>query len=300
MSEVVGFVGLGSMGAHMARRLVEAGHDVLVFDLKPEAVAAAAAQGARVADSVRAVADGADIVFASLPDNDACRAVAIGPGGIVEGGRVRIFVNLGTSGSALSRELAARFGEKSIAFVDAPVTGGMRGARDGTLTIMASGPQAAFERVEPLLGHLGAHIFFVGEIVGGAQTMKLANNMLSLTAFVVTGEALAMGVKAGLDPKLMLDILNVGTGRNTATSDKYPRYILTRNFDLGSTTDVAAKDIKLAVAEAEDFGVPVGVGGATRQYFMFALSQGDGPKDYTRIVEHLENWTNTKLSSSDK
>jgi 3-hydroxyisobutyrate dehydrogenase-like beta-hydroxyacid dehydrogenase len=299
MTVSLGFVGLGSMGLPLTRRLLEQRHSVTVFDIKPENIKALVEKGATPATSVREVADRCDIVFGCLPNNASCRAVAIGPGGVIEGNRTKLFVNLGTTGSPLSQEIAKALGKKSIDTIDAPVTGGVRGATLGTLAVMVSGSKTVFTEIEPVLKCFGSSVTFVGEKIGVAQTMKLANNLISLGVFVLTAEAMTMGVKAGLDPADMLEVINAGTGRNSASVDKFPRYILTRSFNLGSTTEVAGKDIRLAVAEAESLGVPVWVGNVVNQFFTFALSQGKGPEDYTRLVELLEQWTGVEIRSSD-
>lgn len=296
MAASLGFIGVGAMGLPMASRLVDAGHAVLVFDVRPQGVDALVARGATSGRSARDVADQCEIVFASLPSNDACEHVVLGTDGVVAGAAMRTFVNLGTHGSQLSRTIADALAARSIVSIDAPVTGGVVGARAGTLTIIVSGPEAVFRRIEPLLACMGGNVFYVGDIVGGAQTMKLANNLLSLAAFVLTGEALAMGVKAGLDPSLMLDVINKGTGRNTATSDKFPRVVLSRTFDLGATTAGAARDIALGLEEAASLGVPMWVSSTVAQFFAFAMSQGEAKQDYSTLVRHFERWAGVEIS----
>lgn len=299
MTAKIGFIGLGSMGSPIARRLVEGGFRLVVFDVRADVVESQVGNGIRRASSVQDVADQCEIVFTCLPDISSTRAVAVGPSGIGQGRRVRLLVNLGTTGSPLSREIEAALSQRSIVMLDAPMSGGVRGATLGTLSVMCSGPREAFQSVEKALGCFGSKVVFVGTATGVAQTMKLANNLISLGAFLLTGEALAMGVKAGLDPNVMLDVINAGTGRNTATTDKFPRHVLTRSFALGATTEVAAKDVRLAIAEAEALGVPVWVGNMVHQFFTFALSQGEGPKDYTRLVELVEHWAGIEIRGGD-
>lgn len=295
MAASIGFIGLGAMGAPMVRRLLMHGYQVTVFDLKAESLAALVADGAKSAASVHSVADQCDIVFISLPNNPACQAVALEPNGLIAGGKMRLLVNLGTHGSQLSREIAKAFSDKSVRVLDAPVTGGAKGAAQGTLTVMVSGPRPSFDDIEPLLKCIGTRIVFVGESIGSAQTMKLANNLLSLSAFILTAEAMALGMKGGLDPEVMLEVINSGTGRNTATSDKFPRVVLNRKFNLGATTAGAARDIALGIQEAEALGVPLWLGSATHQFFSFALSQGDGPNDYSTLVKYQERWTGVEM-----
>jgi 3-hydroxyisobutyrate dehydrogenase-like beta-hydroxyacid dehydrogenase len=172
------------------------------------------------------------------------------------------------------------------------VTGGVAGAVAGTLAMIVACPPAAFDAVEPIVGVLG-RIFRVGEAAGQAQVAKLANNLLSAAALAVTSEVMAMGQKAGLDPHLLIDIINAGSGRNSATEDKYPRAILPRTFDFGMKTGLFLKDVRLCIAEAEALGVPMVAGEAVRQ--MFAVTQARfGPaSDFTEIAKVAEEWANT-------
>ena len=157
----------------------------------------------------------------SLPTPDIVLEVATGPEGVIEGKRVRRFVDLSTTGAVMAQRMFAALKEHNIVQIDCPVTGGVSGAEKGTLAVMASGPRADVEAVEPALSVIGK-VFFIGEQPGAGQTMKLCNNFLSATAMAATSEAMVMGVKAGLDPRIMLDVINAGSGRNTATEDKFP------------------------------------------------------------------------------
>ena len=145
-----------------------------------------------------------------------------------------------------------------------------------TLAVMVAGPRPAFDEVAPLLGTFGAKVLFLGEAAGLGQTMKLVNNALSITALAITSEAFVMGAKAGIDPETMLEVVNAGTGRNTATETKFPMAVLTRSFDYGATIDIIKKDMDLAVKEAERLGVPMWVGGAVRQLLYHVHARGAG------------------------
>src|SRR5262245_40848335 len=230
----VGFIGLGQMGFHMARRLVEAGHRVTVFDVRSEAIARLTALGAQAAASPRAMADEVETVMVSLPTPDIVLAVATGSDGVIEGRRVRRFVDLSTTGAVMAKRIFAGLAAKNIVQIDCPVSGGVTGAAKGTLALMVSGPREEVRAIEPLLPAIG-RTFFVGERPGAGQTMKLSNDFLSAAAMAGTSEAMVMGVKAGLDPRIMLDVINAGTGRNTATEDKFGRVVLPRAFNLGFT-----------------------------------------------------------------
>jgi 3-hydroxyisobutyrate dehydrogenase-like beta-hydroxyacid dehydrogenase len=298
MTASIGFIGLGSMGLPMSRRLLERGYAVTIFDVRQDAFKTLMPLGGKPAASVREVADQCEIVFVCLPENAICREVTLGADGVVTGKTVRLLVNLGTHGSPLSQEMAAAFAKRSVVMIDAPVSGGIRGAAQGTLSVMVSGPRDAFGEIEPMLKCFGTSVLHLGEKVGVAQTMKLANNLISLGTFLLAAEAMTMGVKAGLDPEVMLDVINAGTGRSVVTTDKFPRHILTRTFAFGASTKVAAKDVRLAVAEAESLGVPVWVGDMVDQFFTFALTQGSGPKDFSTLVQLVEGWAGVEIKGS--
>jgi 3-hydroxyisobutyrate dehydrogenase-like beta-hydroxyacid dehydrogenase len=148
---------------------------------------------------------------------------------------VRRFIDLSTTGATTSQRIAARLAEKQIAHLDSPISGGKAGAEKGTLAVMVSGPRHHYDEIEPMLKNIGK-LFFIGETAGVGQTMKLVNNLLSATALAATSEAIVMAVKAGIDPKIAVDVINVGSGRNSASQDKFPNAIIPRKFDYGFTT----------------------------------------------------------------
>jgi 3-hydroxyisobutyrate dehydrogenase-like beta-hydroxyacid dehydrogenase len=182
--------------------------------------------------------------------------------------------------------------------IDAPVSGGVAGAKKGTLAVMASGPRALIERVRPLLATFGK-VFHVGERPGMGQAMKLCNNILSATSMAVTAEAMVMGVKAGLDPKLMLEIINAGTGRNTATETKFPNEVITRRFTQGFHTGLMYKDVRLALEEAAALEVPMWVGSAVRMMWQLANSELGPQSDFTEIVRLLEDWAGVEVKAGN-
>jgi 3-hydroxyisobutyrate dehydrogenase len=283
----LGFIGLGNMGGPMAGRLLDAGYRLTVYDTRADAVKPLAGRGAAAARSAAEVASQAETVLVSLPTPSVVRQVALGPGGVHEGGKVKTFVDLSTTGARVAREVAAALAAKSIAAVDSPVSGGVAGAVKGTLAVMVSCPRETFERLAPALANFGK-LFHVGEQPGLGQTMKLANNLLSAAALAVTGEALVYGVKCGLDPKTMMDVINAGSGRNTATEDKIPRQVLTRRFAHGFTTGLMHKDVRLCVEEAAACGAPMRVGSALRELWARAEEELGPERDLTEIVRMLE------------
>lgn len=299
MSEApsIGFVGLGAMGGRMAGLLLENGARLSVFDERREAMAPLIDRGAAMAASPAAVGDVCETVLVSLPTPDVVREVACGPEGIVRGKAVRTFVDLSTTGAAVSEEIAAVLKDANIVHIDAPVSGGVAGLEARSLAVMASGDEDAFERVRPLLESFGSNVFWVGPSPGQGQLAKLLNNLLSATAMAVTSEALILGRGAGLDPSLLLEIFNAGSGRNTATSDKFPRHVLNRAFASGFRLELMAKDVELCLAEARRRHAPMLVGAIVQQLWTLAAAQAGENADHTQVVELYEGWSGTTVSA---
>ncbi|MEM5460322.1 NAD(P)-dependent oxidoreductase [Paraburkholderia phytofirmans] len=289
-NSTIGFVGVGVMGRPMARRLIEAGHSLVVFDRDEQAVAELAAIGARAAKSVRDVADSARIVFTSLPTPAVFRQVALGDGGLIEGSFIKILVDLSTVGSRMEKEVANGLLAKGIDTVDAPVSGGAAGAQKGTLAIMMAGKPAALDQVRSLFEVLGK-VFVVGDQPGQGQLLKLLNNMLSSTAFAITSEAFVAGMRGGLDPEVMMAVINSGSGKNGATMDKFPKHVLPGTFDFGFPVGSVCKDIGLAVDECQALGVPTWVGSVARQVWNYAAMQDGSKRDMTELVKYVERWS---------
>ncbi len=273
----------------MTGRLLDAGRKVCVHDSSVTAREAALQRGATVVASAAAVADVADTVFLSLPNPDIVKQAVLGPGGVIEGRRVKRVVDFSTIGPRTASALNTALAERSIDYVDAPVSGGVAGATKGTLAVMVACPKAVYESLEDLLSLFGK-TFHLGEQPGQAQTMKLANNLLAAAALVVSSEAMVMGVKAGLDPKVMLDVINAGSGRNSATQDKFPRAILPGTFDFGFATGLSYKDVRLCVDEAESLGVPMVVGAAVREMLAITNAAYGPDSDFTSICRLVESW----------
>jgi 3-hydroxyisobutyrate dehydrogenase-like beta-hydroxyacid dehydrogenase len=283
----IGFIGLGNMGFPMARRLVEAGHRLVVFDTRKQVVDNLVARGATAATSPKGVADRVETVMASLPSLQASLDVATGANGVIEGRRVKRFVDLSTVGSAMAVRIHDLLGKRGIVQLDSPVSGGVGGAEKGTLAVMVSGPKADFEVVKPALAVIG-NVFFIGEKPGSAQTMKLANNLLSATAVVATSEAVVMGVKSGLDPKVMIDVINAGSGLNTASRDKFPRSILPRTFDFGFATGLMVKDVRLCLEEARALGLSMEVAEAVGRLWEVVIREIGAESDFTSAIKPIE------------
>jgi len=283
----IGFIGLGKMGLPMASRLIAAGHQLVVFDQRAEAVDLLVKLGARAATSPRDVADQAETVLASLPSLQASLEVATGADGVIAGRRIKRFVDLSTVGSQMAVRIHDLLAARNIVQLDSPVSGGVGGAEKGTLAVMVSGPRADFEAAKPALDVIGK-VFFIGEKPGSAQTMKLANNLLSATALVATSEAVVMGVKAGLDPAVMIDVINAGSGMNTASRDKFPRAILPRSFDFGFATGLMVKDVRLYLEEAKSMGLSMEVAEAVGRLWEVVIREMGAESDFTAAIKPIE------------
>jgi 3-hydroxyisobutyrate dehydrogenase-like beta-hydroxyacid dehydrogenase len=231
----------------------------------------------------------------SLPTPDVVREVALGGnGGLINGSKVRTVVDLSTTGPGVATDVAAKLAERDIAWVDSPVSGGVTGAKAGTLAVMVSCPKPAYQKLEPVLKVFGK-LFHAGEKPGLAQTAKLANNLLAATAMVATSEVMAMGVKAGLDAKVLIEIINASSGRNSASQDKFPRAILPRTFDFGFATGLSYKDVRLCVEEAEAMGVPMVVGSAVREMLAVTRARFGAGSDFTCIAKVLKEWAGVEI-----
>lgn len=293
-SATLGFVGVGKMGSPMTARLINAGFKVCVYDASRDAMSAMEKLGAQAAGSAAAVASAVDTVFLSLPNPQIVQSVALGAGGIIEGNKVQRVIDFSTIGPRAAKAVADGLAAKNISYIDAPVSGGLKGAREGTLAIMVACAKPVYTAAEDLLRNFGK-VFHLGEIPGQAQTMKLANNLLAGAAIALTSEAMVMGVKAGLDPKVMLDVLNTSTGRNSATQDKFPRSVLPGTFDFGFTTGLSYKDVSLCIDEAEALGVPMVVGSTVRQMLAVTKALYGADSDFTSMCRVVETWAGVEV-----
>lgn len=291
MSEV-GFVGLGNMGRPMAERMIGAGYKLVVNDRAQAAVAALTSAGASEASSLDELATRVETIFLSLPTPDV--VLAVGRTIAANPGIVKRVVDLSTTGPKAEMDLAEILAAASVSLIDSPVSGGVAGAKKGTLALMAAGPSADFAIVEPMLLTLGK-VIRVAEEPGKAQVMKLINNICSAAALAITSEAMVMGAKAGLDADVMIEVLNAGSGRTSASVDKIPRFVLPRGFDFGFAISLSLKDIRLCLEEADRLGVPMMVGNAVRMLFSITKAELGPDADMTAIIRPLEQWAETEV-----
>lgn len=285
--QTIAIVGLGAIGRPMAERIAAAGLPLIVCDVRAAALAGLP-PAVGIAATPKEAAELADIVLACLPSIESHRRALLAADGAIHGGRIKTYIHTGTTGSALVHELAAAFAARGVATLDAPMTGGVPRARAGTLTVMASGPGAAFRTAEPFLKAYASTIVHLGEQLGAAQVMKLINNMLSAANLAIAAEAMVLGAKAGLDPEQMIAVLNAGTGQNSATLTKIPDHVLTRGFDYGGGMYITDKDLSAFAEEAAASGIATPLGDAVRRVYREAMDAGSKSDDITAIVRHFE------------
>jgi 3-hydroxyisobutyrate dehydrogenase-like beta-hydroxyacid dehydrogenase len=290
----LGFLGLGQMGAAIAERLEASDVRLHVYDPNPVALAPFVLRGAVDEASAAAVATAVPIVFACLPNGATSERVAAE---IASSSTLRVYVEMSTIGSATIARIAQMLGKRGIALVDCPISGGPKGARAGTLSVIAAGPGAALDQIRPWLQQIGKNLFEVGEHPGQAQLMKLVNNLINAANMATAFEALVLGAKGGLDPDLMVSVINASTGRNSATLDKVPKAVLPGTFDYGAKLSTMVKDIVLGLKEAEMLGVPMWVHETVSQLWRFGATQGLGDADLTALIQVLEDWAGTEVRS---
>jgi 3-hydroxyisobutyrate dehydrogenase-like beta-hydroxyacid dehydrogenase len=284
---VVGFLGLGAIGSPMAERLVEGGAKVVVYNRTIDKTERFRGR-AEIAATPAEVAEKADFVFACVTTADAYRDVVLGRHGVIRGSRVKTYVHLGTNEVAVLEELATALRGRGIATLDAPMTGGVPRAIDGTLTVMASGPRDVFDRTEPLIKHYANKIIFLSERVGAAQVMKFVNNVLSASNLALACEAMVLGRKSGLDPAAMLEVLNNGSGQNSATLTKIPAQVLTRKFNHGGGLGLMIKDLEAFSGQAKLQGVPIPLAEAVIASLRTAAAEEGDKADITKVILPME------------
>jgi 3-hydroxyisobutyrate dehydrogenase len=286
----IGFIGLGRMGSHMARNLANAGHDVAAFDVRPEAVEAlAGTQGVRAATSVADAGRDAEVVCSSLPTPESVEEITMGEGGLLEAmAPGSVYIDLSTNAPSMVRKLAPLLAEKGVQMLDAPVAGGTGGAEKATLSIMAGGDEAVFERMRPVLSAIGNKLFYCGDI-GAGSVVKLCNNIAAQGYAMVLGEVLTMGVKAGVELKTLATVIGSSTGTSHRLVNYFPHGLFRRAFlPAPFSISLSAKDTRLALEIAEEVGVPMQVGEAVRRDQEVLLSRGLGELSTDALVQVQE------------
>ncbi len=280
----IGFIGIGVMGREMSINLLKAGYDVIVYDIRPEALEDPMRLGATAARSPQEVAQNADLILTSLPSPEALEDVVFGRHGVLAGARRGgVLMDTSTVAPSTIRKVAAAAHERGVDVLDAPVSGGVEGARAGTLAVMVGGPIDVFTRCLAVLRVIGTNIHHVGA-VGAGNTVKLVNNLMSLVNVVTLAEAMVLGVKAGIDPHTLYDVCKDSTGRSYALEGKFRQRIAQGRFEPGFTIDLTCKDLGLILAMGRELGVPLFVTGIAQQVYALAKAKGLGRLDNTAVI----------------
>ncbi len=287
-SERVGFVGLGNMGMPMAGHLVAAGYHVQGFDVSAGVMAAIAGrEGFSAAPSLTAVGDGAAAVILMLPDSNVVEHVLLAGGLLASRPPGSMVIDMSSSDPLRTRELAARASAAGVTLIDAPVSGGVSGARARTLTIMVGGTEEALTAARPLLAAISPRVARAGD-VGAGHAIKALNNLMSAAHMVASSEALIAGRRFGLDPAVMLEIINGSSGRSGSTENKWPNYVLTGTYDAGFSIRLLVKDMKLALAIEHATGTPATVSEAATAAWEAAAGELPPDADHTEIARWLD------------
>ncbi|OJU85499.1 MAG: hypothetical protein BGO11_00720 [Solirubrobacterales bacterium 70-9] len=296
----MGFVGLGAIGSHLAAAVASTGRPMAVFDTRAEAMQPLVERGARACSSPAEVAALAPTVMASLPTPPVVVEVLRGEDGLLAGGAMETFIDLSTTGVQTARELSALLAERGVAYLDAPLSGGVAGAEARTLGVFAAAPADVFEANRDLLEPFSKVIVLVGAEPGMGQLAKVMNNLLSATAVTITSEAMTVAARAGLDPAALLEAFNAGSGRNSATVSKFPQQVLTREFDSGFRLELMLKDVGLALAEADVQGVSMPLGGLVEQLWRLADTVAGEGADHTEVARVYEGWAGVEIAAREE
>ena len=290
----IGFIGLGVMGGRMAATLARAGHPLAVHDIEPTKIGVLTAAGATACTSPKQVAERSEIVFSSLPLPATVRSVYLGPDGVLEGVRPgMVLVDTSTVDPETTRAVSAAAAARGVHHLDAPVSGGWREAETGALVIIAGGDREAFDRIRDVLAVLGPAVHYAGPS-GAGNVVKLVNNVMSMGNVLIAAEAFVLGVRAGMEPQRLHEILRTSAGRSYHFEKRFPN-ILARNFAPGFTVDLARKDLGLAVDMARSHDVPVPATSLLHQLYNACAALGEGPSDFAAIIKLFESWARIEV-----
>ncbi len=289
----IAFVGLGNMGLPMATNLVRAGYRVHGYDVHGASLAAAVERGVAAAESAAQAASRAEVVITMVPNSPDVEAAYLGPGGVLEGARAgALAIDMSTIDPATTRKVGARLAAAGVRMLDAPVSGGVPGAVAATLTIMVGGDAATVAEARPILAAMGRNVVHVGPL-GSGEVAKICNNLLAGVSMIATAEAFTLGIRAGVDPKILHDVIRTSSGNcwavehNCPVPGLVPKAAANQGFAAGFMTDLMAKDLSLAQAAARDLGVTCLTGGLAHDLYVLASRHGLGRKDFSSIVQLL-------------
>lgn len=293
----IAFAGIGNMGWPMAANLIKAGHDVVVSDLSAERVARFVSEvGGHGAASAAEAASGADALVTILPTSREVAVVAGQVADFLPNGA--LFIDMTSGNPTRTREIAESLAPRGIRMVDCPVSGGVPRAKTGELAIMAGGSDTDLDAAEPILRAMGTSIHRCGAI-GAGQAMKALNNLVSAGGFLIGIEALLIGQKFGLEPGLMVDVLNASTGMNNSTQKKFRQFVLSRRFDSGFGLDLMVKDLSIALEVGKEAGVPTPLSALTREMWAAAAKSLGAGEDHTAVAKLSENLSGQVLTGGN-
>jgi 2-hydroxy-3-oxopropionate reductase len=290
----VGFIGLGIMGKPMAKNLLKAGHEVVVFDVVPAGVQEVVAAGAKAAASSKAVAEQCAFIITMVPNSPQVKAAILGPNGVLEGAKAgSLVVDMSSIDPTVSKEVGVELAKKKVRFVDAPVSGGEPKAIDGSLSIMCGGTKADFDEAFPILKCMGASVVLCGA-VGAGNVTKLANQIVVALNIAALSEAMVLATKAGVDPQLVFDAIKGGLAGSTVMNAKAPM-MLDRNIKPGFRINLHIKDLDNAMAAGHAVGVPLPLTGQAREIMEALKIDGMGDADHSAIVRYYEKLAKTEV-----
>lgn len=288
---IIGFIGIGKMGTPMSRHLRRGDFTVMGFDSDPEALERVKGDGVQAAGSLADLAKKSDVIITMLPSSEVVEKVVFGEGGLAENmAPGKLLIDMSSSYPKRTADVAARLAGKSIHMLGAPVSGGVVGAEAATLAIMPGGPKEIVDAAMPLFDIMGGNIVHISEDVESGHAMKCVNNFLSATGLLASMEAMAFASKLGLDPEKVLNVVNSGSGRNSATADKWPRFLLPRNFTGGFSTGLMHKDLTMASDLAREMGSTMFILNQVRQIYGLGEARFGANTDQMYLLEMIEEW----------
>jgi 3-hydroxyisobutyrate dehydrogenase len=293
MTTTIGFVGIGNMGLPMVANLVKAGHRVVAHDVRRAAVEAAVSRGASAGESSAEVAGRVEVLITMLPNSPDVEAAYLGPRGVLEGARPGLTcIDMSTIDPAITRRVGERLQAAGVRLIDAPVSGGVPRAVEGTLAIMVGGEAPVVEAMRPILSTMGKNVIHVGPL-GAGEMAKICNNLIAGVSMIAVAEAFTMGIRAGVDPKVLYDVVSKSSGgcwameHNCPVPGLVPKAAASNGFAAGFMTDLMAKDLSLARAVARDLGTTCFTGTLAHELYVLASRHGLGRKDFSSVVQVL-------------
>ncbi|PES95264.1 hypothetical protein CN510_15985 [Priestia megaterium] len=292
----VGFIGVGAMGHWMVNRLLDQGTDLTIYDSNIHALQPFEESSAKIANSVSEVGEASDVVILMLPNSSIVSKVITGEEGLKNSLKKNsIIIDMSSSYPFETQKMKAFLEKHDIRMIDAPVSGGVRGAKSGKLTIMVGAERQDYLEIEPLLKCMGSQIKLIGD-TGSGHALKAINNYLSASSMYATAEAMILVKKLGIDPEVALEIINESTGQSYSTKMKYPNYVLPRKFESNFSMRLLLKDIKMAKSMASDAHIPMLLGSTLIEIYEAAYLMGGDEQDHTEIIKFLEQLSHQELS----